>query len=77
MHQQQAMTSTNPITITVNGESRAVSSITVAELLKELQLENRKIAVELNREIVRRETYSETKLNAGDAVEIVNFVGGG
>lgn len=71
------MTSTNPIAITVNGESRDVLSGTVAELLKELQLENRKIAVELNREIVRRETYSETKLSAGDAVEIVNFVGGG
>lgn len=65
------------IPITLNGEPRSVASGNIQELLQELGLEGRKIAVELNRKIVRRETYAETRLNSGDAVEIVNFVGGG
>ena len=65
------------IPITLNGEPRSVASGNVQELLQELGLEGRKIAVELNHKIVRRETYAETRLSPGDAVEIVNFVGGG
>lgn len=65
------------IPITLNGEPRSVASGNIQELLQELGLEGRKIAVELNRKIVRRETYAEARLNPGDAVEIVNFVGGG
>lgn len=65
------------IAIQLNGEERTVASATVEELLKELQLYGKKVAVELNRRIVHRESYQLTPLNAGDSVEIVNFVGGG
>ena len=63
--------------VTFNGEVRAVESATVAELLQEFHLENKKVAVELNREIVQRGTYAETQINAGDQIEVVHFVGGG
>lgn len=63
--------------ITFNGEERETESRTVSSLLREFGLENRKIAVELNREIVARETYDDTALTDGDSVEVVQFVGGG
>lgn len=63
--------------IQFNGELRTVTSKTVLELLLEFQLEGRKIAVELNREIVPRTAFAETPLSAGDSVEIIQFVGGG
>lgn len=65
------------IEIRFNGESKSVSSSTVAELLSELSLLGKKVAVELNREIVSRTAYESTNLSAGDSVEIVHFVGGG
>lgn len=63
--------------IQFNGASRDVSSSTVLELLKELNLEGRRIAVELNREVVSRTAYGETPLHPGDKIEIIQFVGGG
>lgn len=65
------------IEIQCNGEAKVVTSTTVAELLSELHLEGKRIAVELNREIVPRTAYDSTPLNSGDVVEIVHFVGGG
>jgi len=65
------------IKIHFNGEQKAVQSSTVVELLKEFNLTDRKVAVELNREIVPRERYGTAKLAEGDKVEIVHFVGGG
>ncbi len=61
----------------INGEPRMVSSQTVETLLQELNLGSKKIAVELNREIVPRDSYQTTKLQPGDRLEIVHFVGGG
>ncbi|MEM1103353.1 MAG: sulfur carrier protein ThiS [Pseudomonadota bacterium] len=62
----------------VNGtESRFDAPLNVAGLLESLSLEPRKIAVELNLEIVPRSTYSERQLQDGDRIEIVQFVGGG
>ncbi len=64
--------------ITVNGEAQDIDApITVAELLARLGLDCRKIAVERNREIVRRAAFAETALHDGDRVEIVHFIGGG
>lgn len=64
--------------ISVNGEPHEVPDrSTVADLVRALDLEGRRIAVELNRAIVRREHYATQRLAAGDAVEIVHFVGGG
>ena len=63
--------------IVVNGEPRETVSANLTELLDELRLADRKIAVELNRQIVRRTDYTATNLSAGDRVEIIHFVGGG
>jgi thiamine biosynthesis protein ThiS len=51
--------------------------MTVAALLVTLGLEQRKVAVERNEEIVPRSSYAETWLASGDALEIVHFIGGG
>lgn len=66
-----------PFQITLNGESRTVVSSSVSALLEELQLAGKKVAVERNREIVRRDDYAAVELAAGDQIEIIHFVGGG
>lgn len=63
--------------ITLNGSERAVESQTVFGLLEELSLAGKKIAVERNKQIVPRTAYQETALQAGDTIEIIQFVGGG
>ena len=64
--------------ITVNGQLRRFEgSVTVAALLAELGLDARKIAIERNREIVRRSVFDQTELVNGDQIEIVHFIGGG
>ena len=63
--------------ITLNGEARQVSAATVAELLREIGLDTRKVAVERNEEIVPRSTYAQATLVPGDQLEIVHFIGGG
>ena len=66
------------IPITVNGEAREVPApATVADLLASIGLDTRKVAVERNLEIVPRSAYADTELAAGDALEIVHFIGGG
>ena len=47
------------------------------QLLIQLELDYRKVAVERNEEIVPRSLYGETLLSDGDAIEIVHFIGGG
>ena len=62
----------------VNGESRELSgSPSLADLITQLELPATRIAVELNREVVRRNDWSGTMLNEDDRIEIVHFVGGG
>ena len=64
--------------IVINGESKRLSApLSVAELLDVLELKGDRIAVELNRQIVRRENWSAIRLNDQDRLEIVQFVGGG
>jgi thiamine biosynthesis protein ThiS len=64
--------------IVVNGEARRVAErSSLLDLLETLGLDPRTVVVELNREIVRRPRLGETVLAAGDAVELVHFVGGG
>ena len=66
------------ITITLNGEPRALAGpLTVAGLVRALALDQRKIAVERNQEIVPRGRYDATTLGQGDRLEIVHFIGGG
>lgn len=62
----------------LNGESRDVrESLTLAELVSKLDLPALRIAVELNRSVVRRRDWDRTKLSEGDRIEVVHFVGGG
>ena len=64
--------------ITVNGESKEFDApLAIADLLKLLELEPRKIAVERNLAIVPKSTYGEIAVCDGDRIEIVQFVGGG
>lgn len=64
--------------VTVNGESRLVpNGSTLADLLAALGLDARAVVVEHNRRIVRREALAATAVAAGDAIELVHFVGGG
>ena len=65
-------------TITVNGENRAMSaSATVTDLLRELGLDPGRVAIERNLEILPRPKWADTRVEAGDRYEIVQFVGGG
>lgn len=62
----------------INGEERELADeLTLAALLEQLGMKADRVAVELNREIVRREHWPQTPLHTGDRLEIVQFVGGG
>jgi thiamine biosynthesis protein ThiS len=64
--------------ISVNGETRpAAPGATVVDLLRELGLDDGRVAIERNLEILPRQKWSETLIIAGDRYEIVHFVGGG
>lgn len=64
--------------IIVNGQTRQVADgLTVAELLDELKLGTRYVAVEVNLEVVPRQTHAQRQLADGDRLEIVTLVGGG
>lgn len=66
------------MTIRLNGEPFEVTDpATIGTLLELLELDARRVAVEHNLLVVRREAYGSTPLQEHDEVEIVNFVGGG
>jgi thiazole synthase len=66
------------LNLTVNGERKTlIDSLTVAELLHQLGYDRRRIAVEVNQEVVPQPRHAERRLANGDAVEIVTLVGGG
>jgi len=67
-----------PIHIQVNGEPQVTAAgQTVLGLLQELHLEPARVAVELDRRIVKQAQWSDTVVAAGAQIEIVQFVGGG
>lgn len=64
--------------IVLNGESRELDTgATIADLLASAGLAERRVAVEVNRQIVPRSRHGEHHLSAGDRVEIVHAIGGG
>jgi sulfur carrier protein len=64
--------------IQLNGEKHELADAgTLEELVRELSLTPQRVAIELNRTVVRRDQWAQTILNEGDRVEIVHFVGGG
>ena len=66
------------ISIQLNGEQRSIpTGLSLKGLLERLQLDPRKVAVERNLEIAPRSDYDAIKIEAGDRLEVVQFVGGG
>ena len=66
------------ITVSVNGENRSVpAGLTLDGMLRELDLDPRKVAVERNLTIAPRSQYDRIAVEDGDRLEIVHFVGGG
>lgn len=64
--------------IEVNGDPREIAEGTdLSVLIRDLALAPERIAIELNREVVRRSAWDATPLREGDRIEIVHFVGGG
>jgi thiamine biosynthesis protein ThiS len=62
----------------LNGDAHEVPNpLTVADLLAQLEIDPRRVAVEHNLIVLKRATFATTMVRDGDAVEIVNFVGGG
>lgn len=62
----------------INGEEKSYCTpLTLASLLDAMGLKSDRVAVELNRDIVRRDQWAQTILSDGDRLEIVHFVGGG
>ena len=62
----------------INGETREISSeVNLSELLEQLALPSERIAIELNKEVVRRKDWESIQIKDADKIEIVHFVGGG
>jgi sulfur carrier protein len=63
--------------IIVNGEEKIITEMPLLQFLESLGIDPRRVAVELNLEIVSKSTYETTVLHDGDRIEIVHFIGGG
>jgi thiamine biosynthesis protein ThiS len=64
--------------ITLNGDRFEVAGpLTVSELLSRLGIDPRRVAVEHNLTVLKRAVFADTRVQDGDQIEIVNFVGGG
>jgi thiamine biosynthesis protein ThiS len=67
-----------PIQILLNGASHiAPEGQTVLGLLEQLQIDPERVAIELDRRILKQQRWAETVLQTGAEIEIVQFVGGG
>ena len=66
------------MTIKLNGDPHDVPGpLSVGALLTQLEIDARRVAVELNLDVVKKSAYDSAVIKEGDEVEIVNFVGGG
>ena len=64
--------------ITLNGKARDLpDGISVSTLLETLEVDPRRVAVEINLDIVPKSEYAERSIDPGDTIELVSFVGGG
>ncbi len=72
------MSEATTIWVRLNGKEREVASdLTVRTLLETLDLHPGMVVVELNRDILERDSYSDFAVSDGDMIELVHFVGGG
>ena len=66
------------MTIVINGNQTEIPEGSgVSDLIRSLGLDTERVAVELNKRIIRRANWDSTTISEGDKVEIVHFVGGG
>ena len=66
------------MTIVVNGETKEIQKkVNLSELLELLALPSERIAIELNREVVRKKDWAQIEIKDADKIEVVHFVGGG
>jgi len=64
--------------VLINGDERELSgSVTITGLVESLELSSQRVAIELNRNVIRKKDWPETSVNDGDQIEVVHFVGGG
>jgi len=64
--------------ILINGDRKEINNeVNLTELLKLLSLPTERIAIELNKEVVRKKDWENIKLTEGDKLEVIHFVGGG
>ena len=67
-----------PVQITLNGEPFELEQpLSLVALLEKLDIDARRVAIEHNLTIIKRQRFTEVMVGDGDQVEIVNFVGGG
>ena len=68
----------NKIKIKVNGKVKSISdNYNMLDLVKNLKIPMKKVAIELNEEIVDKKNISKIILKKNDSIEIVHFIGGG
>jgi len=66
------------MTIFINGEARELDGVsTLAGLLDALELPKQRVAIELNKTVIRKQDWESTQIANNDKVEVVHFVGGG
>jgi len=66
------------VKVFINGETREIAKqVNLLELLKEFSLPSERIAIELNKQVVRKKDWESILVNDADKIEIVHFVGGG
>lgn len=75
---QRETVQSETIQVRLNGKEREIASgHTVRSLLESLELHPGMVVVELNREILERDSYGDVTVSGGDVLELVHFVGGG
>mgnify|MGYP000350115014 CR=1 FL=1 len=66
------------IDITVNGDAMSLAEdSTITDLIQKMELMGKRIAIELNMDVIPRSEHAQTRLSTGDAVEVVRAIGGG
>jgi len=66
------------ISVQINGEEKVFGEVvSLDRIIESLALQNKKIAVEINKHIIPRSEYTKTLVKSGDSIEIVGAVGGG
>ncbi|HEY0429367.1 MAG TPA: sulfur carrier protein ThiS [Pyrinomonadaceae bacterium] len=64
--------------VLINGETKEIKQeLNLSELLRHFSLPHERVAIELNREVVRKKDWENIKISEGDKLEVIHFVGGG